>query len=49
MIHPEQIPVLNEITTLKRRITELEEKNDQLQGQIDWCQYELEQYLRRNQ
>jgi hypothetical protein len=47
----DEIAALNEVSTLKRRITELEEENDQLQGQVEGCRMRIETCeteLRRN-
>lgn len=41
---PEEIAAINEVSSLKDRITELEKENDNLQGHVQWYEARIELY-----
>jgi predicted RNase H-like nuclease (RuvC/YqgF family) len=49
---PDQVAKVNDTSALKRRIAALEEENEQLRGQVQWCRNRIETYkqefVRRN-
>lgn len=40
----DEIAIINDTSALKQRVAKLEEENDRLQGQMEWCRNRIEIY-----